>query len=102
MVEILGEPHKISLVPVGTVLSNGDAFGTIEGFKMTADLLTPVSGLVIEIDQFLLAQSSDFGAIPQINEDPYNSGWMVVIQLNKPQELTRLLTWQKYRDLIAK
>jgi glycine cleavage system H lipoate-binding protein len=58
--------------------------------------------LVIEIDQFLLAQSSEFGAIPQINENPYNSGWMVVVQLSKLQELTALLTWQKYRDLIAK
>ncbi len=102
MVEILSEPHKISLTQTGTNLSAGDPFGTIEGFKMTADILSPVSGIVTEVDSFVLAQSSDFGNIPQINDDPYNSGWLVVVQLSKPQELTDLLTWQKYRDLIAK
>jgi glycine cleavage system H lipoate-binding protein len=38
---------------------------------------------------------------PVIN-DPYNSGWMIVIQMNKPAELNALLTAQAYRDLVAK
>jgi glycine cleavage system H protein len=101
MVEILGEPYKLSLVSAGTALSLGDAFGTIEGYKITSDLLTPVSGAIIEINDFLLAQSNDFGKISQINDDPYNTGWMIVVQLSNPNELKSLMTAQSYSNLIA-
>ena len=102
MVEMLGEPHKISLSPVGTPLSVDDAFGSIEGFKMATDLLTPVSGTIIEIDDWLVAQSGDLGVIAQINDDPYRSGWMIAVQLSKPAELSALLTSQQYINLLAK
>lgn len=102
LVEMLGEPHKISLSPVGTPLSAGDTFGSIEGFKMATDLVTPVSGMIVEIDDYLVAQSSDLGVIEQVNDDPYRSGWMVVLQLSKPAELGALLTSQQYINLLAK
>jgi glycine cleavage system H protein len=102
MVEMLGEPHKISLSPAGTVLSWDDAFGSIEGFKMATDLLTPVSGTIIEIDDWLVSQSSDLGVIAQINDDPYRSGWMIAVQLKIPSELSGLLTSQQYINLLAK
>jgi glycine cleavage system H protein len=102
MVELLTEPHKISLSPVGTILSKGDTFGSIEGFKMASDLLTPVSGTIIETDAWVLAQSSEQGVIAQINDDPYRSGWLIVVQLRIPSELSGLLTAQQYINLLAK
>ena len=102
MVEILTEPHKISLSPVGTILSKGDMFGSIEGFKMASDLLTPITGAVIEVDSWVLAQSSEQGVIAQINDDPYRTGWLTVVQLSKPAELSTLLTSQQYINLLAK
>jgi glycine cleavage system H protein len=101
MVEVLGEPYKLSLLQVGTPLSLGDTFGTVEGYKISADLITPVSGVVFEVDEFVLAQSSDGGQIGQINNDPYNAGWLVVIQLANPDELSALLTPQAYKTLVA-
>ena len=69
---------------------------------MATDLVTPVSGMIVEIDDYLVAQSSDLGVIEQVNDDPYRSGWMVVLQLSKPAELGALLTSQQYINLLAK
>jgi glycine cleavage system H protein len=101
-VEILGEPHKISLPPVGTSMSAMDTFGSIEGYKISADLITPVSGGVFEFDEYVAAQSADGGQIGQINEDPYNNGWLIVVQLSKPGEINSLLSPQAYLKLITK
>ena len=101
-VEMLGEPYQISLPDVGTVLSADDSFGTVEGYKITADLITPVSGGVIEVDEWVLANSSEGALIPQLNGDPYNSGWLIVVQLSKPGELSSLLNAQAYLKLLSK
>ena len=102
MVDILNEPNKLSLSPVGTVLASDDDFGSIEGFKLSADLSSPVSGTLVQINDFLieLAKLGSAGISP-IDNDPYNSGWLVVVQLSKPSELNSLLTPQAYRDLVA-
>jgi glycine cleavage system H protein len=101
MVEILGDPHRISMVGVGTFLSQGDSFGTIEGFKMTTDLISPVSGQVIAMDNYLVVQSNDFGVLAPLSDDPFNSGWMVVVQISIPNELKSLLTAQAYVSLLG-
>ena len=99
--EILYEPFKISLPKVGDKIAQGDAFGTIEGYKMTSDLLTPVSGTVIQINDFLNSLVIQGTVLEPVINDPYNSGWMIVVQLAKPNELAPLLTAQAYRDLVA-
>jgi glycine cleavage system H protein len=100
MVEILGEPYKILLLSAGIPLSLGDAFGTIEGYKMIADLLTPVSGVILETNSPLLIQRGGEMITP-INDDPYNSGWLIVVQLNNPNDLKSLLTAQGYVNLLV-
>ncbi len=92
MVEILGEPYNISLLPSGTEIYSNGAFGSMEGYKMNADLITPVSGKIIQTNSSVTAR---------VTEDPYNGGWIIVVQLSKPEELKSLLTPQKYRDLVA-
>ena len=103
MVEILYEPYNLSLSQVGTTLASGDAFGIIAGYKMTADLISPVSGTLVEINNFLIGLGKQGSAlISPINDDPYDAGWMVVVQLSKPDELKSLMSAQSYRDLVAK
>ena len=99
MVEILSEPYQLSLSQTGTALASGDAFGTIEGYKLTADLISPVSGVILEVNLDLLLQGQ-VEMIVQINNDPYNSGWMIVVQLNNPNDLSSLLTPQGYVNLL--
>jgi glycine cleavage system H protein len=104
MVEILYEPYNLSLSPVGTTLASGDDFGSLEGYKLSTDLTSPVSGTLVQINNFLIAQSGQGAVIFPTNDDPndaYNSGWLVVIQLSKPSELNALLTPQSYRALVA-
>ena len=92
MVEILGEPYNISLLPAGTSIDAGGPFGAIEGYKMNADLITPVSCVITQTNNSVIAY---------ITNDPYNSGWILVIQLTKPEELKSLLTSQNYKNLVA-
>jgi glycine cleavage system H protein len=101
MVEILSEPYNISLLRVGETLYQGSSFGTIEGYKMTSDLISPVSGTIIQFNDFM-ASLVQTGLIRPINDDPFNSGWMIVVQISKPDELKSLLSPQKYKELVSK
>jgi glycine cleavage system H protein len=102
MVEILYNPYNLSLLPVGSSVTADDAFGNIEGFKMSADLITPVSGTVIQINDNLISMAKLGTPIDPIINDPYNSGWMLVVQLSNLAELGDLVTPQKYIELVEK
>ena len=101
MVEILSEPYKLSLSQTGTTLASNDVFGTIEGYKLIADLISPVSGTIIEANSYLTMPVGEGAFITPINDAPYNSGWLIVVQLNNPNELTSLLTPQGYVNLLV-
>ena len=63
----------------GVVLSflKGDVFGTIEAVKTVADLFSPVSGKVVEVN-------SELEDYPEfINDTPYTSGWLIKIMIKK-------------------
>ncbi len=80
---------------VGKEVKQGDAIGTIEAVKTVADLYSPVSGKVIQINNSL----SDDPSV--INRDPYGEGWMVKIELSDPSEWDKLLTAEEYKKLLA-
>jgi glycine cleavage system H protein len=102
MEKILYEPFKISLPKTGSKLTQADDLGTIEGYKISADLISPVSGTVIQINDFLLTLMNQGTVLEPVINDPYNGGWMLVVELSKPDELKALLTAQSYRDLVMK
>ena len=74
---------------------------TIEGFKIAADLPSPVSGTIVQTNTFLKGWMLQGQIIQPLVIDVYNTGWMMAIQLSKPDELKALLTALQYRDLIA-
>lgn len=100
MEEILYEPFNISLPKVGTVLASGDTFGQIEGYKMTSDMICPVSGEVIQVNEFLLSEVDQGALLEPVVDDPYNSGWLMVMQLSNPDELNSLMSPQSYAAMI--
>jgi glycine cleavage system H protein len=100
MIEIV-YPTKLSLDAVGTVLARGDSFGMMEGYKMNVDLLTPVSGRLIERNELTIGWADEDTPIPAL-ADNYRRGWIVVVELTKPSELDGLLSPQKYAELISK
>jgi glycine cleavage system H protein len=100
--EIIYEPFKISMPKTGNTLACDLAFGSIEGYKMVSDLISPVSGQVIQINDFLNLLMNQGKVLEPIINDTYNTGWMLVVKLSNLEELKTLLSAQNYRDLVTK
>lgn len=68
-------------------------FGDIESVKATSELVTPISGEVVKVNEALKDQPE------LINDSPYEEGWMIAVKLSNPAELDALMdadAYQKY------
>jgi glycine cleavage system H protein len=72
-----------------------EPFGSIEAVKTVADLYSPLSGEIMEVNEELENNPS------AINEDPYGQGWIVKIRITNPEEIGKLLSPEDYRKLIG-
>ena len=90
----LGDIVFVDLPKVGTELTAGKAFGSVESVKAVSDLYAPASGTVTEIN-------SELATAPEkINKDAHGS-WMVKIELKNPGELSSLLSAADYERFVA-
>ena len=89
----LGDVVYVELPEVGTVLTAGQAFGTIESVKAVSELFAPVSGEVVEVNSALRDKPE------QVNQDPHGA-WMVAIRLAGSDETSSLLDASQYQDLV--
>ena len=90
----LGKITSVELPEVGDEFQQEDSFGSIEARKTVAELYAPLTGSVLESNEELL----DNPAL--VNEDPYDSGWIVVLSLDDPEELTMLLSAEEYAEAL--
>ena len=91
--ESLGDIVFVDLPKVGSELTAGKAFGTVESVKAVSDLFAPASGKVTEINQ-------DLATSPEkINKDAHGS-WIMKIQLKDPNELKSLLSAADYEKFV--
>lgn len=90
----LGDVVYVELPDVGTVVTQGQAFGTIESVKAVSELFAPVSGEVVEVNESLRDKPE------LVNTDPHGA-WMVAIRLASPAQADELLTSAAYTALIA-
>jgi glycine cleavage system H protein len=74
--EQLGDVVFVELPPKGKLLEAGDGFGTIESVKSASDLVSPVAGTVVEVNETLA------GGPEVVNEDPFGRGWLIKVKLN--------------------
>lgn len=81
-------------VEVGDELAKDDVFGTVESTKSSNELLMPVSGKIIAINESL----DDNAGI--INESCYQKGWFIEIALSDPKELDSLMSASAYTDYL--
>ncbi|MFQ5694292.1 MAG: glycine cleavage system protein GcvH [Nitrospinota bacterium] len=87
----LGDVVFVGLPQVGTDVETGNTFGVVESVKAASDLFVPVSGKVVEVNGSL-------GEQPEIvNSDPYDNGWMIVIEMSEKSELDALLSADDYK-----
>jgi glycine cleavage system H protein len=90
----LGDIVFVELPEVGTTLSKGDAFGTVESVKAVSELYMPVGGTVAGIN-------SDLEESPElVNNQPYGQGWMISLQPSDPNEIDSLMTQPAYLEML--
>jgi glycine cleavage system H protein len=85
----------VELPKVGREVKAGDACVVIESVKTAADVYSPVSGTIIEVNTAL---SSDPGLV---NRDPYGAGWLFKVQVSDPKEVDLLLDSKAYAQHIG-
>ena len=90
----LGELVHFEPPDAGATISKDSSYGEVESVKAVSDLITPLSGEVIEINQKVVE------APETVNEDPYGEGWLVRIRLSEPSETESLLDAASYRQLL--
>lgn len=88
----LGDIVYIELPKAGITISAGTVFGVVESVKTVSDLVSPVSGEIVEVND-------DLPDTPElVNEDPYKSGWLIIVKLTDPSELDGLMTAEEYEE----
>jgi glycine cleavage system H protein len=92
--ESLGDIVFVELPKVGSEITAGKTFGTVESVKAVSDLYAPASGTVTEINGELAT------APEKINKDAH-SAWMIKVTLKNPAELNSLLSAADYEKFIA-
>lgn len=90
----LGEVVFFDPPEVGTAVQKDSAYAEVESVKAVSDVVAPLSGEVIEVNDALA------DAPEQINEDPYGAGWLVKVRLSSPAESEALLGVAEYRKLL--
>src|SRR4051812_27411342 len=94
-VDALGELVHYEPPAEGATIAKDDAYGEVESVKAVSDLISPLSGEVLEVNQRVV------DAPETVNEDPYGEGWLVRIRLTKPAEREQLLDVEGYRKILA-
>ncbi|MCZ6660409.1 MAG: glycine cleavage system protein GcvH [bacterium] len=90
----LGEIIYVDLPALGDNVEEGNSFGVVESLKAVSDLLAPISGEVVEVNEAL----EDGPEL--VNSDPYGGGWMIAVAISDDAELKNLMTAEQYKSLI--
>lgn len=95
-VEQLGDITLINLdIQVGSTVTAGKAFGTIESVKTLSDLFAPISGSVVSVNGNLEAKPE------LVNEDCYGAGWMIRIKSDDDTQSETLLSHNEYATFVS-
>ena len=92
--DALGDVVFVKLPDKGRSVAAGDAYAEVESTKAVSDVYAPVSGLVVEVNEDLVASPE------KINEDPYGQGWIAIIEMSDESELCELMDADAYSKLV--
>jgi glycine cleavage system H protein len=93
-VDALGELVHYEPPAVGSQVAKGRSYGEVESVKAVSDLIAPLSGEVLEVNQLVVDGPET------VNEDPYGAGWLVRVRLTDPDEASTLLDVAGYRETL--
>jgi glycine cleavage system H protein len=88
--DALGEVVFFDLPEVGTSVTANEFYAEVESVKAVSDVIAPLSGEIVEVNTALADKPE------AINEDPYETGWMVKVKLSDPSEVDALLDRDAY------
>lgn len=88
----LGEVVFVELPDVGQSFAAHDEIGTIESVKAVAEVFSPISGEIVEINESLA------DAPEVLNEDPHGAGWLVKIKITSQDEVGELMDSAAYQQ----
>jgi glycine cleavage system H protein len=89
----LGDVVFVDLPEAGDTVSQEEEFGAVESVKAASDLISPVSGEILEINEDLIGEPE------LLNKEPYEN-WLLKVKLEDPDELASLLSSEEYADFI--
>jgi glycine cleavage system H protein len=92
--EELGDIVNVELPDEGDTFAKDEAFGAVESVKASSEIFSPVGGKVVEVNEPL------FDGPEMLNEDPYDEGWMVKLEMSDAGELDELMDAEAYQQYI--
>ena len=93
--EQLGDIVSIELPKLGSRFRQMQAMAIIDSVKASSDIYCPLSGEIIQINEELYEHPE------WINQSPYDSGWIVKLKTSNTDEISGLLTLEKYNEFIG-
>ena len=90
----LGDIVYVETESIGEMLVSEEVFGSVEAVKTVSDLFMPLSGEVLEFNTALEDTPE------AVNEDPYESGWIIKVKIDDPSQISKLLDSDAYQELI--
>lgn len=91
----LGDIVYVDINTVGKTLNAEEVFGTVEAVKTVSDLFLPVAGTIREVNPVLEKQPE------LVNNDPYNEGWMVKVEVSDPAGVEKLMSAEEYGKMVG-
>jgi glycine cleavage system H protein len=93
--DALGELVHFEAPDPGATVTAGASYGEVESVKAVSDVIAPLSGEVLEVNQAVV------DAPETVNEDPYGNGWLIRIRLSDASEADSLLDLEAYKQVLA-
>jgi glycine cleavage system H protein len=93
--DALGELVHYEPPKVGDTIARDSSYGEVESVKAVSDVIAPLSGEVLEVNQKIVDEPET------VNADPYGDGWLVRIRLSDPSEADSLLDVEAYKQVVA-
>jgi glycine cleavage system H protein len=92
--DALGELVHYEPPDEGSMVRKDESYGEVESVKAVSELIAPLSGEVVEVNQQVVDEPET------VNEDPYGAGWLIRVRIADPQEVDSLLDEDAYRKTL--
>jgi glycine cleavage system H protein len=92
--DALGELVHFEAPEQGASVAADESYGEVESVKAVSDLISPLTGEVVEVNQAVVDEPE------KVNDDPYGDGWLIRIRLSDTAEADGLLDVNAYKALL--